>query len=428
MNIKIGLLACGLMSSCFALSGYAKEIEFDGSVRVRFEHSEQGNLGVAKDKTANWVTQQSRFGITGKPKDNVEVYLQVQDARTWGGEDHSFPPPSVSDTGTDASANALDLHQSYVKVKDLGGGSCVLKAGRQEIVFDDARLVGNIGWIQNAQAFDALRLTTGSKEFSLDLVASQTAAKDTHPVLNPYLASHTNDSFFYAAHGNMKLGNGVVNPFVYVVDKPTRLKPGTDANGNPNTVSLLSLQTMGVFVKQKVAGVDLKLHAANQTGKITETKNQNASMMALALGTKLAGLGLSLGYDQYSGDKVKGGKESNTFNALYATNHAYFGFVDKFLFTPTTGVTDTQAKLVFASKSAGKLIAHAHSFTTAPGSYASSKPIGSEVDVTYKLKAGGLGWQLGYSSFSPSSTTNYGSTGNTALAGSWSYLQMVAKF
>ena len=428
MKSKIGILALGLAASFLPSSLYAEDVKFDGSVRFRYERAEQGTLGMGKDQTGNWITQQSRFGLKAAPKDNVDVYLQIQDARTWGGENHSFPPPSVTDTGTDASANALDLHQGYMVLKSFLTDKGSLKVGRQEIVFDDARLVGNIGWIQNAQSFDAMRMSVGGDMGSVDLVYSQVAAKDSHPVMNPYLASHTDDSFFYAAHGSLKVGKGVINPFIYVVDKPTRQKPGTDASGNPNLVTLLSLQTTGFFAKQKFGPVNLTAHLANQTGKITTTKNHKANMVAVKVGTKISDFGLSVAYDQYSGDKVKNGKESNTFNALYATNHAYFGFMDKFLFTPTTGLADTQLKLVAPMKKMGTLVLQAHNFSTAAGSYDGGKAIGSEVDLTYKLKAAGIGWQVGYSMFSSGSTTNYGSTGNTALNGGWSYLQMASKF
>ena len=414
-------------STIIAQVAMAADVEFNGSVRLRYEQAASGALGTGEDEGRSWTTQQTRFSVKAQVKPEAQVFIQLQDARTWGGEDQSFPPPSATNTGTDASANAFDMHQGYFLLTGFGVEGLSLKAGRQEIIFDDSRLIGNIGWIQNAQAFDGMRFSHKGESISWDLISSQVLANDTHPVMNPYLASYDEDAYFYAAHASFKVGNGVVNPFVYQVDKPTRLKPGVDENGDPNTVRFTSLQTSGLFIKQKIGPVGLMIHAANQTGDVTETKKHAASMVTVKLSSKLGPIGVALGNDQYSGDKEEGGDESNTFNALYATNHKFFGFMDKFLFTPTTGLVDTYLQVGGAAGEKGKWAIHYHKFATGPSSYLPSEDAGAETDITYKRPFAGANWQLGYSSYT-ASDVNYGTTGNTALASTWAYMQATVAF
>jgi len=406
----------------------AAEIDFGAKVRVRAEHVEAA-LGRAKGKTGNWVSQQTRLETKAKNDEGLSAFLQLQDVRTWGGEDQSFPPPSVTGTGTSASAKGLDFHQAYFTVNSFGMEDLKLKAGRQEIVFDDARLVGNIGWIQNAQSFDALRLSYKGTGFDLDVVGAQVLADDTHPVLKPYTTAHDQDSYFTAVHSSFKVGGGVVNPFVYTVSNPTRLKPGTDSDGNPNTVSIDSLQTVGVFVKQTFGDTKLTFHGGSQSGNVSPTISHSAYFAALAVAQKIVGSQVSLHYDVYSGDKDKTDNQSNAFNALYPTNHAYFGFIDNFLFTPNAGVTDTQLRYGTKIGEKAKVGVHLHKFGTSPGSIDPGQDAGSEVDVTLKIKARkGLGYQFGLSKFTGAGSTNYGSTGNTTLDSTWAYVQTAVSF
>ncbi len=417
------LILTTLTVSLAAPSLWAAELKWGGSIRLRAEQASDGVLGVGKDQKGSWITQMSRLQVEGSSKEGLSLFLQIQDSRTWGGEDHAFPPPSVTDTGTDASANGLDMHQAYVKIDDFLAPKGHAQIGRQEIIFDDARLVGNIGWIQNPQTFDAFRWTYQRENFNADVVAAQVIANDTHPTMVNVTSdstADTNDGAFYALHTSFKIAQGVINPFLYQVQKPLRLKPG-------GTVSFDHLQTIGAYIKQQFGAFGLIFQGGNQTGQVTAAKKHKANFYSLELKAKLSGLGFSLGQDQYSGDKVKGGGESNTFNALYATNHAYFGFMDKFLFTPSTGINDSYVKLS-APIAGAKLALNYHNFATASGSYDPNQSMGSEADLTLKIPTKTVALQLGYSAYTGKGEVNYGSTGDTTRSSTWGYVQIGAKF
>ena len=82
-------------------------------------------------------------------------YASVQDVRVWG----DVSQLNVSDK------NGLAIHEAWGLVNFKG---MKLKAGRQEIVYDDHRIFGNVGWAPQARSHDAVVFKFG-KSFKLDI-------------------------------------------------------------------------------------------------------------------------------------------------------------------------------------------------------------------------------------------------------------------
>ena len=53
-----------------------------------------------------------------------------------------------------ADPTGSDLNQAFLQWQNGAGGS-LLRGGRQRIIYDNARFVGNVGWRQNEQTYDA---------------------------------------------------------------------------------------------------------------------------------------------------------------------------------------------------------------------------------------------------------------------------------
>ena len=70
----------------------------------------------------------------------------MQDIRNWGNQRQLVAN----------EANAVSIHQAWGEVELVKGLS--LKAGRMELAYDDHRILGNVGWAQNEQTFDAITL------------------------------------------------------------------------------------------------------------------------------------------------------------------------------------------------------------------------------------------------------------------------------
>lgn len=131
-----------------------------GQLRVRYRHAE-GHDFVAGGVT-DFVKQRARLGLKLE-LGIVSAFVQVQDVRTWGEE---------GDTLGDFSADGLDLHQGYLTLQLAEGET--LRIGRQEIGYLNHRLIGNVGFVEQARSFDAARWSLASDAITADLFYART--------------------------------------------------------------------------------------------------------------------------------------------------------------------------------------------------------------------------------------------------------------
>jgi hypothetical protein len=126
-----------LFSSAKAQENYFK-ISAQYRVRPEFRKGYK-TLSADTSKAAFFVTQRARL-IFDYKKDNLQVYTSVQDIRTWGDEEQTKDIPGLA-------VNELWLELNLKK-----GFS--LKMGRQELVYDDQRLLGNSDWSNATRSHD----------------------------------------------------------------------------------------------------------------------------------------------------------------------------------------------------------------------------------------------------------------------------------
>jgi len=125
--------------------------------RWRIEEVEQSNL---RD-SAEAVTLRGRFGFeTGKFSGTS---LLAEGEVVWAIDDrYNSTLNGRADLPVIADPATHDLNRLQLTNTSLPGTTVVL--GRQRIVLDDHRFVGDVGWRQNDQTFDAARLTNRSIE------------------------------------------------------------------------------------------------------------------------------------------------------------------------------------------------------------------------------------------------------------------------
>ena len=121
------------------------------------------------DDAALFTSQRTRLnaGFTGY---RFKVFMALQDVRVWG-QDQS----SINRTTTEAN-NGFMLHEAWgeiilndtvSKIKNLS-----LKIGRQEIAYDDQKVLGGLDWLQQARRHDAIVLKFANKGWIADIGAA----------------------------------------------------------------------------------------------------------------------------------------------------------------------------------------------------------------------------------------------------------------
>ncbi|MCD8522821.1 MAG: alginate export family protein [Saccharospirillaceae bacterium] len=307
-----------------------KQGDVIADLRLRYESADDDD---AADKdSASALTLRSRLGYETADLNGFKALYEIEDVRAV--IDDYAPENTDYDTVADPENTEINRAQiSYSK----DGFSVV--AGRQRIILDNARFVGNVGWRQNEQTFDAIK--AGYKTGDLNI---QYAYIDqVNGILRRFDADVTSH-LFNAAYSGLKAGT--LTGYAYLLKDDD-----SDAK----------LDTYGARFAGKTAVNDLNLIYSAELA--TQSSDDfDAGYYALEGGVVLSGITLALGNETLGSDEGAYG-----FQTPLATKHAFNGWADKFLVTPADGLSDTYVKV--AGAVAGiKLLAMYHDYSAVKGS------------------------------------------------------------
>ena len=122
------------------------QLKVDAELRPRFEYRHGfKTLFLDNADAATFVSQRTRLNVAYK-MDKLDFFISGQDIRVWG----DVPQLNSADN------NGFSLHQAWAKINF--GSTFSVKLGRQEIIYDDSRFFGNVGWAQQARSHDVAML------------------------------------------------------------------------------------------------------------------------------------------------------------------------------------------------------------------------------------------------------------------------------
>jgi hypothetical protein len=140
----------------FIKTAASAQMSLVGQIRTRTEVRDGlGNLAPIGAKTAAFTSQRTRLTF-GYKWDRVIFTTSIQDVRVWGQDAASISNADGSRLMVHEAnaelilANSVDTTIKFRPIQNLS-----LKIGRQELVYDDVRLLGNLDWLQQARRFDA---------------------------------------------------------------------------------------------------------------------------------------------------------------------------------------------------------------------------------------------------------------------------------
>jgi Alginate export len=130
-----------------------------GQLRTRTEiRNGLGNLVPTDSKSAAFTSQRTRLNF-GYKWDRVTFGAAIQDVRVWGQDASSI---------SNADGAKLMLHEGWAEVtlankadttvKFKALDLLTVKIGRQELIYDDVRLIGNLDWLQQGRRHDMILL------------------------------------------------------------------------------------------------------------------------------------------------------------------------------------------------------------------------------------------------------------------------------
>ncbi|HTE40339.1 MAG TPA: alginate export family protein, partial [Steroidobacteraceae bacterium] len=301
-------------------------------VRVRYEAVDQDPL--VEDAEAGTV--RARLGAeTGKAW-NTSLLIEGEFVTPFI-TDYRDDPAVLKNTQFPVVPDAEAYEVNRAQIVNTSIANTTVTFGRQRINIDDQRFIGNVGWRQNEQTFDALRIVNrpGGGNFTIDATYSNRANR-----------IFGDDSPQGDYKGDLFLGNlayqfrvGKLTGFGYFLDFDPILPPTLGAALNPARVST---QTLGVRFAGEKPLSRFKLGYAASYAMQDDFGDNPLATAALpdALENDYFLGELSVTYKQFSlllGDEVLGGNGVTGFSTPLATLHKFQGWVDKFLTTPANG-------------------------------------------------------------------------------------------
>ncbi|HKO79337.1 MAG TPA: alginate export family protein [Chitinophagaceae bacterium] len=169
-KIKKSYLTVLLLINCVAFTTVNAQFTLSGQLRTRTEvRNGLGNLVLRGSKPAAFTSQRTRLAF-GYKWDRLTFGVTIQDVRVWGQD---------ASTISNADGNRLMLHEGWAEltlfniadttIRAKGIDLMSLKIGRQELSYDDVRLIGNLDWLQQGRRHDMALLKTVHKGWQIDI-------------------------------------------------------------------------------------------------------------------------------------------------------------------------------------------------------------------------------------------------------------------
>ena len=347
--------------------------------RMRAEFVDQTPL--AEDADA--ATLRLRAGFESGKAWNTTLLAEGEFVMPFGG-DYRPDPASPTHTALPVVADPESYEVNRLQLTNTTLPGTTLTLGRQRILLDDQRFIGNVGWRQNEQTFDAVRVVNKSLS---TLVVDATYLNQVNRVFGP-------DSPQGRWHGDGWLGNFAwqlpitkLTAFAYLLD----FEPLTDFPGlsvaqaaalNPVRVSTA---TYGARLSGERAIGSLKLGYA---ASYAQQSDYGSNPLRFDLDYFLAEIAGTVGRYRVSlGDEVLQGDGTTGFATPLATLHPFNGWADKFLTTPANGLDDRYAGVSYTRQGASVL--DALSATVVYHEYSTQRldaDLGTEVNVQLQAK------------------------------------------
>lgn len=390
----------------------AQTFDLSAELRPRYEnkHGYQ-TLQQTDADGSNFISQRTRLNF-GYKNEKLDLYVSMQNIRVWG---------DVSTLSSDDNATAL--HEAWANIKF--SKKWFLKLGRQEIVYDDHRIFGSVGWAQQARSHDAFIFKYLPNDKNRLDVGFALNADSQSGVDNLYSNAAGYKTFQYAwYHGNFdKFGLSFL-----------LLNTGIEYEDSDAEQTIDYVQTIGPRATYKPGKLDANVALYFQTGKTVDT-DVSALYYTGNLGYKINdNFKVGLGYEYLSGkDQDDTDAEINNFAPMFGTNHKFNGWMDYFYvgFGNPTGLQDISATLAYKKdKFSMKLIPHF--FSTVGNVYDTdgkmSTNLGTEIDfiVGYKI-AKDIKLSAGYSQMFATDTMEAIKGGDKDENNSWAWVMFTFK-
>ncbi|MEO1656542.1 MAG: hypothetical protein AAFR65_02365 [Pseudomonadota bacterium] len=364
----VSVLGVSLAQDAPAPSEFEKAISETKPIfqyRIRYETVNQDGFA----ENADAVTSRIRAGFETGAWKNTKFLIDFEHIEA---HENDFNSTVNGNTQFPVVPDPEVTELNRFQLSNTSFDDTVITIGRQRIIQDDSRFIGNVGWRQNEQTFDAVRVVNKSVE---GLTVDVTYVDQVNRIFgdDSPMGRWDSESFFIDVDYKLPTDAAAitVSAYSYLLDF------GDDAPG-------ASSQTYGFQVLAKKGLFSGKARYAIQSEYGSQPVDYNADYLNLEGTIGKNGFAGTIGYEELgSDDGVK------AFSAPLSTLHKFNGFADLFLATPANGLEDVYGTLSYTTKNVGpaklvKAFATYHEFSSDVGGV----DFGSEFNAVLVAKFG----------------------------------------
>lgn len=139
-----------------SLSGFIKDGKILLDIRTRFEYASQDGL-----KSSNAFTIHTRLGYQAPEFKGFVGLIEMENNIPLDSDSYDAYPGSQGYPGKTIIADPRNTEINRAQLS-YEGFDTLLTAGRQRIILDNYRFLGNVGWRQNEQTFDGATIINRS--------------------------------------------------------------------------------------------------------------------------------------------------------------------------------------------------------------------------------------------------------------------------
>lgn len=367
-------LAAGTAAAEGELGAALDETEFLFNWRIRYESVDQDGFAEQASALTNRVRSGFQTGAIAKTRLLAEISGTAELSSEFNSTTNGHTSyPVVADPGGFAMINRFALiNSSLEKTK--------LTFGRQRLILDDTRFVGNVGWRQNEQTFDGLVAQTSGEKFTTSLAWFN----QVNRIFGPDSPNGEWNGDVVLLNGSRTFGFGTLTAFAYGMEFD-------EAPGASNETIGLRLTGSRPFGETSLI---YTLSAATQSEAGLNPADYSETYSKVEGGVSRGRFTTALGLEVLTGD---GG---NAFVTPLATLHAFQGWGDKFLATPSRGIEDSYIRFAYRPDAKGPfdgvtIAGFYHQFDADLG----SADYGDEIDLSIAATAGRITLTLKYATY-----------------------------
>ena len=400
------------------LSGFSQFV-LSGEFRPKTEFRDGYKTLLTNDQNPAFLTAQRSRLIANYKDKSVATRLSLQDVRTWG------------EAASKTDISSINVFEAWAEV--FFSNAISLRFGRQELSYDQNRLLGAANWNDVGASHDLLQMRFHKNfDFQAGFAYNNDKSKNfesNYPVNN---------------YKTLVFGRAEKNFGDYLNGSAILIADGYQKENDPETIYQRYTYGGNLFFRNDSVRSKIYATAYLQNGKTPDGTPISAYFVALNYDYSFTkSFNGMLAAEYFSGDDAfSSDTKYNSFNNLYGNGHNYYGYMDYFSQidkdTKNGGLMDLYARgtLKFNKKFSGELTYHYLALTnniidavSSPGNnLKADRYLGSEIDLSLKYKpADNLEITGGYSSMFATPTMELLKGGDHSKYPSWAWIMLTFK-